>query len=158
MPTLKDVSRGTRVSSSPDTPPSGDSAVLEQSLEVTVVFTTVPGTLAALKEASRMAHALKAQIRILVPQVVSYALPVERPPVDPLFKIRKLWTVFGADHLETRIDVRLCRDTRACLKQALSPKSIVMVGGRKRWWPTREKRLAKSLSLAGNHVTFVPTR
>ncbi len=48
-------------------------------LSVTVVFTTVPATLIALQRGGELAQQLGARIRILVPQVVPYPLPIDRP-------------------------------------------------------------------------------
>jgi len=35
--------------------------------------------------------------------------------------------------------------------------SIVILGGRKRWWPTKEERLARQLRRAGYEVLFKET-
>jgi hypothetical protein len=132
--------------------------VNEQFLELTVVFTTVRATLAALKEAGNLAHQLQARIRIIAPQVVPYALPIEHPPVDPLFKIRKVRTLCCTDKVGIRIEVRLCRDAQKCVQEALGPESVVLIGGRKRLWPTRAGRLAQNLCRAGHHVIFVTAK
>lgn len=125
-------------------------------LPITVVYTTVAATLAALRRAGELAQELDARIRILVPQVIPYPLPIDRPPIDPSFKVRHFRTISVDGAIETNIDVRLCRDPYKAIMQSVCPQSIVVVGGRKRWWRTREQRLAKSLSLAGHQVIFVP--
>lgn len=51
----------------------------DRKLEVTVIFTTTPGTLAALRLAGQYARDLGGGISILVVQVVPYPLPLERP-------------------------------------------------------------------------------
>jgi len=43
------------------------------------------------------------------------------------------------------------------LKAVLSQRSLVVVGGHKRWWPTPEKRLARKLRRAGHEVIFTET-
>jgi len=128
----------------------------EHRLSVTVVFTTVPATLVALRRGAQLAHDLGAQIRILVPHVVPYPLPIDRSQADPEFKVRRFRTTSVDGAVKTQIDVRLCRDPRKAVMQTLCPQSVVLIGGRKRWWPTRETRLAKLLSIAGHHVIFVP--
>jgi hypothetical protein len=127
-------------------------------LSITVVFTTVPATLIALERGGELAQQLGARIRILVPHVVPYPLPLDRPQVDPEFKLRRFRTVSVDGAIETRIDVRLCRDPHDAVMQGLCPQSVILIGGRERWWPTPEKHLAKTLSLAGHHVIFVPQR
>lgn len=123
---------------------------------VTVVFTTVAATLMALRRAGELARELNARIRILMPHVVPYPLPIDRPPVDPEFKLRHFRTITADDTIETSIDVRLCRNSDDAVKQALCPQSVVLIGGPRRFWPTRETRLARKLSVAGHHVIFVP--
>jgi hypothetical protein len=125
-------------------------------LSVNVISTTIPATLSALRHAGELAHELGIQIRLLVPQIVPYPLPINNPPVDPNFRVRQFHTVAAGGNVETYIDVRLCRNLDDALVGALLPQSLVLIGGRKRWWPTREQRLARSLSLAGHHVLFVP--
>jgi hypothetical protein len=39
----------------------------------------------------------------------------------------------------------------------LSPRSLVIVGGRKRRWPTAEERLARQLRRNGHEVIFTET-
>ena len=125
-------------------------------MSVTIVFTTVSGTLIALQHGGELARQLGARIRILVPHVVPYPLPIDRPQVDPEFKVRRFRTLSVGGAIETQIDVRLCRDPYDAVMQGLCPQSVVLIGGRKRWWPTREMRLARTLNRAGHHVIFVP--
>ena len=53
--------------------------------------------------------------------------------------------------------IYLCRDRVETLTAVLSPHSLVVIGGRKRWWPTAEKRLARKLRRAGHEVIFTET-
>lgn len=131
------------------------SEVDQQSLQLTVVFTTVPATLIALRTAGNLARQLGGRIRILVPHVVPYALPLERPSVDPAFKVRRFSTLCCNDEVETRIEVRLCRNAQECVRDALTPESIVLIGGRKSLFPTWPKYLAKSLGRSGHRVIFI---
>ena len=54
--------------------------------------------------------------------------------------------------VETRVSIYLCRDLLEILQSVLKPHSLVVVGSRKRWWPTREKRLARKLRALGHQV------
>jgi hypothetical protein len=38
------------------------------------------------------------------------------------------------------------------LAAVLEPHSLIVLGARKRWWPTQEKRLARKLRRAGHEV------
>jgi hypothetical protein len=124
----------------------------DSKLNISVVFTSVDATLAALKEAANLASSLGGRITLLVPQIVPYPLPLSSPPVMPDFSERRLRVIAGRCRVETRVSIFLCRDPLETLKSVLKPHSLVLIGSRKRWWPTVEKRLASQLRHAGHEV------
>ena len=124
-------------------------------LEVSVVFTTLQGTLAALQTADELARDLGAQIRILLTQVVPYPLPLASCPVFLPFTERRLHALASQAAVPVRAHVYLCRDSRQALLEALEPESLVVIGGNKRWWPTREESLARLLRSQGHQVILV---
>jgi len=121
-------------------------------LDISVVFTSVEVTLAALKEAGNLARSLGGRITLIVPQIVPYPLPLAGPPVPVDFNERRLRVIAGNCRVETRVSIYLCRDPFETLQSVLKPHSLVIVGSRKRWWPTAEKRLAAKLRSAGHEV------
>ena len=126
-------------------------------LEVNVIFTDDEGTLTALKTAGALAHNLRARINLLVFQVVPLAFPLQRPPVSIPFTEQRLLDLAsqGAQGpLDTTVHLYLCRDMRQVLLQVLRPKSLVVIGGRKSWWRTKESRLARRLRSEGHEVVF----
>jgi hypothetical protein len=50
------------------------------------------------------------------------------------------------------------RDWLDGFRKALPPRSLVFLATKHRWWPTREKRLARALLKAGHHVMLLPVR
>lgn len=128
-----------------------------QKLNIAVVFTSVEATLAALKEAGTLASSLGARITLLVPQVVPYPLPLESPPVFLDFNENRFRVIASESPVETSVHIYLCRDQFETLASVLSPGSIVVLGGQKRWWPTREKSLARRLRRVGHEVVFKET-
>lgn len=124
-------------------------------LVLTVVFTSVRATLAAARRASALAHELDASIQIVVPCVVPYPLPLDRPQADPNLKVRSLRAVCEQAQIESRIEIKLCRDARECLMQGLGAQSIVLIGDNRGWPLSRPRRLAKSLQRGGHHVLVV---
>ncbi len=146
-----------RVSQSRMTPATGfpDRRLDEQSerrLNISVVFTSVKPTLSALREAGRLASSLGAHITLLVPQVVPYPLELEKKTDWEDFNARRFRIVAGESPVSTTVRVYLCRDPEDAVLAALTPHSLVVIGGRKRWWPTSEKRLAGKLRRAGHEV------
>jgi len=127
-------------------------------LNISVVFTAIDSTLAALKQAGAMASSLGARITLVVPQVVPYPLPLNSPPVLLDFSERRFRVIAGASRVETQVRIYLCRDRLETLATVLKPHSLVVIGGRKRWWwPRPEKRLANRLRRDGHEVIFSET-
>jgi hypothetical protein len=111
----------------------------------------------ALSRASALADHLNAHISLLVPQVVPYPLPLESPPVLLDFSEPWLREIAAQSPVETSVRIYLCRDRVETLQSVLRPGSLVVIGGRKRWWPTREKSLARTLRHSGHEVVFTET-
>jgi len=127
----------------------------ERKLNVAVVFTSVESTLLALKEAGTLANSLSARITLMVPQVVPYPLPLESPPVLVEFNEQRFRVIASESLVETAVQIYLCRDRLEMLLGTLSPNSLVVIGGRKKWWPTTEKLMARRLRQAGHKVIFI---
>ncbi len=130
--------------------PSDDSP--QPRLNISVVFTSVDLTLAALKEAGKLAHRLHAKITLIVPQVVPYGLPLASPPVLLDWNERRFRVIAEQSPVETSVQMYLCRDATETLLHVLKPHSLVVLGGHKRIWPTAESRLASRLRKAGHEV------
>jgi hypothetical protein len=129
-------------------------------LEVNVVFTTERGTAAALRTAGSLARQLNAGVRLLVTQVVPYALPLDRPKVAVGFiqdRCRSM-ALECTGVVEIRVNVYLCRNRPQALQRVLRANSLVIVGGRRRWWRTPEQTLAKMLEGEGHQVIFADLR
>ena len=129
-------------------------AQVEQKLDIAVVFTSEKATIAAMKEAASLAHSLGARIDLVVPQVVPYPLPLEAPPVLIEFSDRRFREIASQSPVETSVQIYLCRDQAETLEKVLKPGSLVVMGGPRHWWPTREKLLARRLRKAGHEVVF----
>jgi hypothetical protein len=126
-------------------------------LKVTVVYTSDQATLSAMQEAAVLAGSLQARLTLVYPQIVPYPRPVTSPPVLPEFTERRLRALASQIPVDTEIHVCLCRDPEDALATELAPRSVVVLGGRKRWWPTAEKSLAQRLRRAGHEVIFTET-
>jgi hypothetical protein len=126
--------------------------VLNPGLEVNVVYTRLPGAAKILDVASGLARGLGARVTVHVAQVIPYPLELKSPQVPVQFAEQQLLTMAGEQPVETSIQMYLCRDRTETIRRVLKPESVVVIGGRKRWWPTRERKLAAILRRDGHHV------
>ena len=131
--------------------------VAARALEVVVVFTGIPGTQAALNAAGAMASDLNTKVRLVAPQAIPYAYSIEQSPIAAGFTERLLADLVGKatnGSVETAIEIYRCRDRLRTLLEVLRPNSLIVIGGRKRIWPTKESVLAKKLRSHGHDVVF----
>ena len=122
---------------------------------VHVVFTSVDDTLAAVRVAARLSKAMAAPLKLVHFRPVPYALPVDGPiGMSPIETDRFMERV-RAEDIDVRVRVFLCRSARRAIPMAFRRGSIVVIGGRRRRWPTSAERLARRLETAGHFVVFV---
>jgi hypothetical protein len=124
-------------------------------LEVNVLCTSVPATVRAMERAVEFARGLNARVHLLVAQQVSYAAPLETPPVAVEFQEALFRKIAQNCDVEARVDIFLCRDAEQTFLQHLPRHSLVVLGSPKRWWPTREERMARHLRRSGHEVVVV---
>ena len=126
-------------------------------LNVSVIFTSVEGTMAALRSAGTLASRLGGHITLVVPEVVPYHLPLNKPAVLHDWNERRFRVLVAESPVDTTVRFYFCRDRDETLAGILKPHSLVIVGGKKRWWPTYESRLAKRLRRLGHEVILTET-
>jgi hypothetical protein len=130
-------------------------------LVVNVIFTDPEGTALALETAGSLAGSLGASIQLLAAQAVPYRLPLDEPQVSVRFAERLLSDLVDGldqDAFETSARLYLCRNRLETLMRVLRPNSLVVIGGRKRWWPTAASRMARALRSKGHQVVFIDLR
>lgn len=130
-------------------------------LEVKVIYTDTPATLAALEAAGRLARGLNVRITLAAVQVVPTSFPVNSPPVSRSFLEQRLLNLAerGVEApLATTVRLCLCRDRRNGLREVLGLRALVLIGCTRRWWARKEKRLARMLRAGGHEVILVKSR
>lgn len=130
-------------------------------LHVAVVFTNREGTQAALRMAGNLAKGLGARIRLLAVHEVPFSFPLDKPPVSLDFLERsQISLVSESDVRAEKVDVELflCYDRAECLKRILKPGSLVLVGGKRRRWLNKARRLERWLGHQGHRVIFAEAK
>ena len=124
------------------------------SVEMHVIATTPEGTLSALAEAKRRVYGTDAaRIVLLVPHPVSYAAP---PDPEAAAAISEQYRVLAASAgVDAIVRVCFCRKREDVFRWMLGKRSVVVMGGRHRWWwPTAAERIAERLKRQGHDVVF----
>jgi hypothetical protein len=130
----------------------------DPSLEITVLYTTWEGTVAALKALGVLARDLEITLGLIIIEVVPFRLPLDQPPVSVEFLKRRqedLVAEAGLEGGKTSVQICICRDRKETLGRLLPTPSLIVLGGRRRWWPTREQRLETFLARLGHQVVFI---
>lgn len=110
---------------------------------VQVVFTSTMETLAAVRVAARLAHAMSAPITLM------HFRTARGQELDAFVsRVR-------AEGYDLRVREYVCRDERASIPMAFREHSLVVIAGRPGWWPTRAERWRRWLEAAGHYVVFV---
>lgn len=124
-------------------------------LPVYVPFTTSDLTRAALTAAVALTRNLGARVSLVAVLIVPFPLPLDGTAVSPSLVERELQTV--ARDIEVPVDahVVIARDREEAFHRAILPGSLVVLATKKRWWPTRQARLARLLACAGHSVTLI---
>jgi len=123
------------------------------SLEIVVIHTKPSETLSALRMAAELASGL-APVRLLAVQVVPYPLDLYAPPVSTQFLESHFAELVSQATVNATVDIRLGRDAGDVIEGGVGPHSVVVIGGRRRWWPTATMRLARRLERLGHQVVF----
>lgn len=136
----------------PSASPSG------HNLRVTVITTNREGTQAALRMAGNFARDLGARITLLAVHHVPFHFPLEKPPVSLDFLERNETALVyesGVQADEVSVRVVLCRNRKECLKQVLKPRSLILIGGKRRRWLNKAHELRGWLDSLGHQVVYV---
>jgi hypothetical protein len=124
-------------------------------LEVAVLFTSAETTDSAIKKTAGLLQGLNARINLVAVQAVPYRLAINSPPVSTSFHEQRLEDIASESPIETTAHLYICRSPLETLTSVLQPGSILVVGIRKRWWPTWERRLARKLEFAGLRILLL---
>jgi len=138
------------------TPHENESPVpLVRTDAVHVVFTSIDDTLAAARVGHRIATAMGVPLKVVHFRTVPYGLSVEHPAGVSPIETDQFIEQLRHEGIDARARVYLCRHERRAIPMAFKCRSIVVVGGRHRRWPTAEARLRRHLEAAGHYVVFV---
>jgi len=123
--------------------------------QVFVPYTCPELTKAALAQAAALTRNLTARMTLFAVHIVPYPLPLSMPDVSASFLEQKLAALARDAGAQADIRVVFTREPDAGRAQILPPQSLVVVATKKRWWPTAEVKLARTLARAGHSVALL---
>jgi hypothetical protein len=122
---------------------------------VNVLFTKPDETLEAVRVASAIGRAMAVPLTVTHLRAVPYPLTLETPtglsPAETDAFVERV----RAEGIDVRVRVYLCRDADDMLPKAFKEHSVIVIGGRRSWWPTWYERMRRRLEAAGHFVVFV---
>ena len=124
-------------------------------LQIYVIFTTSSETAAAIRATKAMADGLRAQISVLVASEVPFPLPLDEPPIPVAFTEGRVREAVVHGDVPARVEILLCRDRLTAIRETLPARSLVIVGGRRRWYRHGPNKIARILKQDGHRVISV---
>ena len=120
-----------------------------------VIYTGPELTRASLRASSNLACDLDATTELLVPAVVPYPIPLDRPTVSPDLIANSASDLAQACGVNPHIHILLCRDREEAVSNALPAESVAVIGRARLWGPGSHRRLIRCLFRAGHHLIVV---
>jgi hypothetical protein len=123
-------------------------------VRIVVPYTTPELTRAALRHAG-VCTDLDVRVHLIDIQVIGFPCPLDQPPIQKDFAEQRLRDLLEPTGLSGTIRVLYTRDGLEGFRRVLEPQSIVILATKKRWWRTREEKLAQTLLKAGHDVMLL---
>jgi len=125
-----------------------------RTLSVVVPYITSELTSAALRH-SAVCTDLDVRVSLVDIQTIPFPCPLSQPPIDKSHAERRLRKLLKDSGLAGDASIVYTRDWLNGFRKVLGPRSLIVMATKSRWWPTREKRLARALTKAGHHVMLL---
>lgn len=133
----------------------GNASIATEVLWIVVPYTTTQLTRAALRH-SAVCSDLNVHVCLVDVQVVPFPCPLDQPPVNKEYSQNRLQALLAECTVPGHATVLYTRDWLEAFHRMLTPESLVIIPTKKRWWRTREEKLAGTLRKAGHEVLLLP--
>jgi hypothetical protein len=125
---------------------------------ITVLYTNIEGTLAAVEAAVHLARGLSAELVLLVAEELAPCYPLDHPPAAAGFFARVSCAILDELQLNessVRLEIHFFRRRAQGFEAVLMPRSLVVLGMKDHGWQRKEKRLAHILNELGHEAILV---
>jgi len=124
-------------------------------IEIVVPYTEWALADAALKRAAALTAGLKAAVRLVAVHAIPFPQTFHCPEAVQAHLVGRLTDLAKRCPIPVEPQVVLARYRDEGFRYVLKPASIVMIGARKRFWRTREEKLARALARDGHAVALI---
>jgi hypothetical protein len=142
------VSRDQQLSRSRDNRVSVDRSA--RRIEVVIPFTTVRQVQLGLRQAEQLCCGLDAIAHVIRVVVVPFPLDLDRPAISLTAAERQMASL--RCHLPMTLTLTLSRDLLQGMISAVPEQPLFVLVSKRRFWRTKEQKLARSLRCAGFEV------
>jgi hypothetical protein len=125
------------------------------SLEIVVPYTSPEIAAKVVERAAALTAGLNIILKFVAVYIAPYPTELRCPTAMERHLTGRLTDLAGRTNLPSRIHIVVSRDRAEGFRQVLRPGSAVLLGSRKRFWRTREERLARELIRQGHHVSLI---
>jgi hypothetical protein len=129
-------------------------AAPERSLEIAVPYTQPDETRKVIERAAVLARGLDARLSLLAVHAAPYPAPLGCPSAVRAFLMERLVELCAKSPLPAEARIVVARSFNEGFRRSLRPESIVLLPTRRRFWRTREERLARVLAADGHRVNL----
>jgi hypothetical protein len=124
-------------------------------LELVVPYTSPEMTGKVVQRAAALSTGLNVVLKLVAVYVAPYPAELRCPAAMEQHLTERLTELAGRMSLPFYVHIVVSRDRADGFRQVLRPGSAVLLGSRKRFWRTREEKLARDLTRQGHHVSLI---
>jgi hypothetical protein len=136
-------------------PGSSPAAGAGQESEIVVVLTDPAVTREVLARVPPLAAGMNAHVRLLAVHTLPYQAPFYCPSLTHAYLVEQVMDLASECELPIEPQVVLARSREEGLRHALTARSMVVLGSRRRWWRTQEESTAAWLEREGYRVALL---
>jgi hypothetical protein len=125
------------------------------SAEIVVLHTGSKLTPAAIEAAANLTKGLNFRLVVIAVHILPYPLQLTAVAAMKEHLEAELARVTERSAMPVAARIVFARDLAEAFRQSVHPESLVLIGERRRWWPTRASKWARELAKCGFRTALI---